>query len=91
MTPEEEKRLVQELWEHRDDPDEWEHEPVDFLVSSNPGVVYSIRFTAAEFHQISELAERERVSIEELIKSALLKSAEPPVAKPKRGRRKVRA
>jgi hypothetical protein len=89
MTPEEEqrlrqaaeeehKRLAQELWEHRDDSDEWEDEPTDFLVASNPGVVYSIRFTADEFHRVSELARREGLTIDDLIRTALLKP-EPPL------------
>ncbi|TMB64596.1 MAG: hypothetical protein E6J43_13325, partial [Chloroflexi bacterium] len=75
LTPQEEKllrqkaldeqqRLVQELWEHRDDPDEWEEEPTDFLVAGNPGVVYSIRFTGDEFHDVSDLARRRGMSIE---------------------------
>lgn len=104
MTPEEErhlrqtarddeKRLAQELWEHRDDPDEWEDEPTDVLVAANPGVVYSVRLTAAEFHQISELAKAKGITIDELIKSTLTKPDKPetpPVPKPKRSRRTVR-
>ena len=52
MAHEKEERLTQELWEHRDDPEEWEDEPTDVLVAANPGVVYSIRFTADEFREM---------------------------------------
>jgi len=90
MAREEEKRLAQELWEHRDDPDEWEDEPTDFLVSPHPGVVYSIRLTAAEFHEISELASRKGMSIDELIKTSLLKPEKPSEPGTKRSRRRVR-
>ena len=105
MTPQEEKRLrqqaleeqqrlAQELWDHRDDPDEWEDEPADVLVAANPGVVYSIRFTAAEFHQVSELATSKGMTIDDLIKTTFVapdKPEKPTEAKPKRSRRKVRA
>jgi len=89
---EEDKRLAQELWEHRDDPDEWEDEPTDFLVAANPGVVYSVRFTAAGFHQLSELARSKGITIDDLIKSTFLKPEKPekPSARPKRSRRTVR-
>ena len=90
MAHEKEERLAQELWEHRDDPEEWEDEPTDVLVAANPGVVYSIRFTADEFREMSELARRNRMSIDELIKSSLLQPTSERQAPPKRGRRSVR-
>ena len=92
LARDEEERLAQELREHRDDPDEWDEEPAEFLVSANPGVVYSIRLTGAEFREISELARRKGLTIDELIKTTLLKREKPEKAgaPPKRSR-KVRA
>jgi len=90
MAHEKEERLTQELWEHRDDPEEWEDEPTDVLVAANPGVVYSIRFTADEFREMSALARRKRMSIDGLIKSSLLQPETAREQPPKRGRRSVR-
>jgi len=93
QTLDEEKRLARELWEHRDDPDEWEDEPTDFLVAANPGVVYSIHFTAAEFHRVSEVARSKGITIDELIKTTFVKPGKPekPTTAPhERGRPTVR-
>src|SRR6266487_1709064 len=76
-----EESLTQELWED---------EPTDVLVAANPGVVYSIRFTADEFREMSALARRKRMSIDGLIKSSLLQPTSERQARPKRGRRSVR-
>ncbi len=91
---EEEHELAEELYRLRDDPDEWENEPTEVIVDPNFGIVYSLRFTQAEFRQISQLARRKGMSIDELVKSTFAKPDKPDkpaVAKPKRTRRSVRA
>ena len=93
MSREEQCELAEELYRLRDDPDEWEDEPTEVIVDPNFGIVYSLRFTQAEFHQISELARRKGISIDELIKTTFVKpdkSEKPAPARPKRSRRTVR-
>jgi len=94
LSREEEHELAEELYRLSDDPDQWEDEPTEFTVDPNFGIVYSVRFTQAEFAKLSGLANREGKSIDELIKTKLLKADQPEKpagARPKRTRRKVRA
>ena len=93
MTREEEHELAEELYRLRDDPDEWEDEPTEFIVDPNFGIVYSVRFTQAEFHQVSELARSKGMTIDELIKTTFVnpeKSEKPAASRPKGRRRTVR-
>jgi hypothetical protein len=92
MTREEEHELAEELYRLRDDPEEWEDEPTEFIVDPNFGIVYSVRFTREEFRQIEEIAARKSLTIGELIKSTLLDPEtpeKPTAARPKRSRRTV--
>jgi hypothetical protein len=91
MSREELHELAEELYRRRDDPDEWEDEPTEVIVDPNFGIVYSVRFTRAEFRQIEELAERKGLTIDELIKTTLLEPDKPATARAKRSHRMVRA
>lgn len=90
LSREEEDELAEELYRRRDDPHEWEDKPTELTVDPNFGIVYSVRFTQAEFQEIEQLADRRGVSLDQLIKDALFKTKPTAASKRRRPRRTVR-
>ena len=63
MRNDDEKRLAEDLFAHREDESEWSDKPEKLKVSRTPSVVYSIRFNRAELQELRAVADGEGVSL----------------------------
>ncbi len=67
MTDEE----IAELHKHRDDPDEWEDEPIEMVVSKPVGNVVSFQLPTSELDRAIAAADELGISLSEFIHDAL--------------------
>ena len=66
-----EKDLVKEVWEHRNDPEEWGEEAENIEVRSNPSSVVSFRLPSKEFSLLEQARVQTGESLSEFIRNAL--------------------
>ena len=66
-----EKDLVKEVWEHRNDPEEWGEEAENIEVRSNPSSVVSFRLPSKEFTLLEQARAQTGESLSEFIRNAL--------------------
>ncbi|MCQ3810000.1 MAG: hypothetical protein KTV68_05525 [Acidimicrobiia bacterium] len=67
MTDEE----IAELHKHRDDPDEWEDEPIEVVVTKPVGNVVSFQLPTSELDRAIAAADELGISLSEFIRGAL--------------------
>lgn len=78
----EEDRLAQELWESREDPEEWSDEAVDVKVRPKSSTVVSFRLQEEELDEVEEAAEQNSETISQFIRGAIKMRLNPSFAKP---------
>jgi hypothetical protein len=66
-----EKDPIQELWEHRNDPEEWSEEAVDIEARPTGSTVVSFRLPWEEYEALEEAATARGESLSEFIRKAL--------------------
>lgn len=66
-----EKDVVKELWESRNDPEEWSEEAVDIEVRPRRSSVVSFRLPPEEFDALERAMARTGESLSEFIRTAL--------------------
>ncbi len=67
MTDEE----IAELHKHRDDPDEWEDEPIEVVVTKPVGNVVSFQLPSSELDRVIVAADELGISLSEFVRGAL--------------------
>jgi hypothetical protein len=67
----EEKDLVEEIWKHRDDPEEWGEEAKDIKARPGRSSVVSFRLPIEELDAVEEAAERNEETVSQYIRGAL--------------------
>ncbi len=67
----EEKDLVEEIWKHRDDPEEWGEETKDIQVRPSRSSVVSFRLPIEELDVVEEAAAQNGESVSQYIRGAL--------------------
>ncbi len=67
MTDEE----IAELQKHRDDPDEWEDEPIEMVVNKPVGNLVSFNLPSSELDRAIAAADELGISLSEFIRGAL--------------------
>ncbi len=67
----EEKDMVEEIWKHRDDPEEWGEEATDIKARPSRSSVVSFRLPIEELDAVEEAAERNGESVSQYIRGAL--------------------
>ena len=67
MTDEE----IDELYERRDDPNEWEDEPIEMVLNKPVGNVVSFHLPSSELDQAVAAADELGISLTEFIRGAL--------------------
>lgn len=68
-----------ELYEHRNDPDEWDDEAVEIDVRPSGSEVVSFRISSEEFDRVSEAVRESGESLSEFIRVAVRTRLEAPV------------
>ncbi len=63
--------LAEELWEHRNDPDEWSDEAEDIETRPSGSAVVSFRLPWEELEELDEAAAAKGESLSEFIRKAL--------------------
>ncbi len=71
MNEKSEKDLVKEVWEHRDDPEEWGEEAENIEVKPRRSSVLSFRLPPEELAALERAMERTGESLSEFIRKAL--------------------
>ncbi|HEY7349672.1 MAG TPA: hypothetical protein VH599_15255 [Ktedonobacterales bacterium] len=71
MRQENDTDLIQELYEHQDDPDEWSEEAVPIEVRPGRTSVVSFRLPTKELDALEEAASAARESISEYVRKAV--------------------
>lgn len=66
-----ERDLAKELWEHRDDPDEWEEEAEEIEVKPRRSSVVSFRLESEELDEVERAAASSGETLSEYIRNAL--------------------
>lgn len=67
----EEKDLVEEIWKHRDDPEEWGEEAKDIRSRPSRSSVVSFRLPIEELDAVEEAAAQNGESVSQYIRGAL--------------------
>ena len=65
------ENLAKELWEHRNDPEEWSQEEEDIEVRPRRSSVLSFRLSSEELDALEEALEQTGESLSEYIRNAL--------------------
>lgn len=66
-----ERNLANELWEHRNDPDEWDEEAVEIEVRPRRSSVVSFRLPSEELDEVERAATSSGETVSEFIRNAL--------------------
>lgn len=67
-----------ELFDHRNDPDEWDDEPVEIDVRPTGSEVVSFRLPSDELDRVMEAAQAAGESLSQFVRGALSVRLEPP-------------
>ena len=76
MTDEE----IAELQKHRDDPDEWEDEPIEIVLNKPVGNLVSFNLPSSELDRAIAAADELGISLSEFIRGALAQRLEESTA-----------
>jgi hypothetical protein len=66
-----EKGPIQELWDHRNDPEEWGEEPVEIEARPTGSTIVSFRIPWEEYEELQDAATAKGESLSEFIREAL--------------------
>jgi hypothetical protein len=66
-----EKGPIQELWDHRNDPEEWGEEPVEIEARPTGSTIVSFRIPWEEYEELEDAATAKGESLSEFIREAL--------------------
>lgn len=72
---------IAELHKHRDDPDEWEDEPIEIVVNKPVGNVVSFQLASSELDRVVAAADELGISLTEFIRGALAQRMDEVKAK----------
>ncbi len=67
-----------DLYEHRNDPDEWDDQPVEIEVRPAGSEVVSFRLSSDELDRVVEAAQAAGESLSQFVREALSARLEPP-------------